>query len=480
MKQRAKVYKGKRVVMGDKNRVTKHEIHVNDIPQQGGESGGSNSGGGGNTPKPALTINDATFYDYDGTILYSYTKDEFLRLKEMPPLPTQEGLICQEWNWDFADAKEFVSEFGAIDIGATYITDDGITRLYITIPEGLSRMITLCHSYKEGTVYIDWGDGEQEELQNNKDRTSHTYNQSGDFVISIDSTNGYISFGDGNSGIIYDYNAKETLSFLRKCHIGANVWFGLEWLLGDASGKYGGVRECCYLESITIPNHCNRIAYGCFSACYALKCVVIPKSCTTSYTNMFGYSKVISLPKELVKIKGISAKCVERIILPPNCTLESQMIDSNAKEIIANTFVGTQGNNFLRKLVLPYEYDGSIPSQPFSNNYSLQEIRLPQGITSLPSYFFGNCYSLIYLNVPKSVTSIRSYSFDNCYSLVRLNFSNHEVVPTLEKSNTFNSLSSKAKIIVPDALYDEWIAATNWSSITSKIIKKSDWDAQNL
>lgn len=46
MKQRAKVYKGKRVVMGDKNRVTKHEIHVNDIPQQGGESSGGNSEGG--------------------------------------------------------------------------------------------------------------------------------------------------------------------------------------------------------------------------------------------------------------------------------------------------------------------------------------------------------------------------------------------------------------------------------------------------
>ena len=47
MKQRAKVYKGKRVVMGDKNRVTKHEIHVNDIPQEGGESSGGNGGGGG-------------------------------------------------------------------------------------------------------------------------------------------------------------------------------------------------------------------------------------------------------------------------------------------------------------------------------------------------------------------------------------------------------------------------------------------------
>lgn len=45
MKQKAKVYKGKRIVMGDKNLVTKNEIHVNDIPQEGGESDG-----GGNTP----------------------------------------------------------------------------------------------------------------------------------------------------------------------------------------------------------------------------------------------------------------------------------------------------------------------------------------------------------------------------------------------------------------------------------------------
>lgn len=45
MKQKAKIYKGKRIVIGDKNLVTKNEIHVNDIPQEGGESGG-----GGNAP----------------------------------------------------------------------------------------------------------------------------------------------------------------------------------------------------------------------------------------------------------------------------------------------------------------------------------------------------------------------------------------------------------------------------------------------
>lgn len=61
-KQKAKIYKGKRVVMGDKNRVTKHEIHVNDIPQEGGESSGGNSGGGGGIPN----------YEIDGTVLPFY------------------------------------------------------------------------------------------------------------------------------------------------------------------------------------------------------------------------------------------------------------------------------------------------------------------------------------------------------------------------------------------------------------------------
>lgn len=40
MKIKAKTYKGKRIVMGDKNLVTKNEIHVNDIPRNEGHIDG--------------------------------------------------------------------------------------------------------------------------------------------------------------------------------------------------------------------------------------------------------------------------------------------------------------------------------------------------------------------------------------------------------------------------------------------------------
>lgn len=56
-------------------------------------------------------------------------------------------------------------------------------------------------------------------------------------------------------------------------------------------------------------------------------------------------------------------------------------------------------------------------------------------------------------------------------------FSQYSAVPSLANTSAFISIPSDCKIIVPDALYDEWKAATNWSTYASKIIKKSDWDA---
>ena len=53
----------------------------------------------GDNQSPMLaTISDVNFYDYDGTILYSYTKEQFLALSAMPKLQTRDGLICQKRN----------------------------------------------------------------------------------------------------------------------------------------------------------------------------------------------------------------------------------------------------------------------------------------------------------------------------------------------------------------------------------------------
>jgi surface protein len=79
MKQKAKIYKGKRIVIGDKNLVTKNEIHVNDIPQEGGESGGGN---GGDTPSTPSTSKWTGHADVEGLKAIGWTDDDIAYYQE--------------------------------------------------------------------------------------------------------------------------------------------------------------------------------------------------------------------------------------------------------------------------------------------------------------------------------------------------------------------------------------------------------------
>ena len=73
------------------------------------------------------------FRDCDGTILHSYTVDEVASMSELPPLPTRDGLTCQGWNWTLQQIKDYVASYGKCEICATYTTNDGKTRIKLTI-----------------------------------------------------------------------------------------------------------------------------------------------------------------------------------------------------------------------------------------------------------------------------------------------------------------------------------------------------------
>ena len=65
-----------------------------------------------------------------------------------------------------------------------------------------------------------------------------------------------------------------------------------------------------------------------------------------------------------------------------------------------------------------------------------------------------------------NITYLYRYSFVLTPQLKEVVFLNNTVVPTLENASMFNSATT---IKIPLALYDEWISATNWSSLASKI-----------
>ena len=104
-----------------------------------------------------VPIGDVNFFDFDGTCLYSFTKEDAISLDRLPPLVTHEGLVCQGWNWSLEDIHRYVKKYGICDIGAMYTTEDGKTRLYIDIASIGRMTIPFCFTQSSPrSVTVDW------------------------------------------------------------------------------------------------------------------------------------------------------------------------------------------------------------------------------------------------------------------------------------------------------------------------------------
>ena len=108
--------------------------------------------------------------------------------------------------------------------------------------------------------------------------------------------------------------------------------------------------------------------------------------------------------------------------------------------------------------------------------YTLGRLAFGYELTTIGTFVINSSYSLRSIIYPPKLKSIGNYNGNNCYNLILHDFRNAESVPTLG-TNCFNNANQNMKIVVPDKLYDTWIAATNWSAVASKIVKASEYTA---
>lgn len=102
---------------------------------------------------------EVKFIDYDGSVLTSYTVAEASALTAMPSLPSHDGLSAQGWNYTLEQMKSNLSS-GACNIGCMYTTDDGKTRITLTIQDAKYSNIPLVFRQTAANgVQVDWGDG---------------------------------------------------------------------------------------------------------------------------------------------------------------------------------------------------------------------------------------------------------------------------------------------------------------------------------
>lgn len=470
---------------------------------------------------PVVEKKDVSFYDYDGTLLYSYTVEEANALTALPAGPTHEGLVFDGWNWSLEDVKSLTRP---MDIGAMYHTLDGATHIYIHLEEG-HQDITFGICVK-GNIILDWGDGHMEQSSLvGTDLTTpiqipvHHYAAPGDYVIRL-SVNGEAQLNENFSGINSKWLRESTI----KIEIGENITIGanaferygllLNITIPSSITSLGGSAfyECRSLSSITIPSGVTRLEDYIFSSCFSLSTAAIPKKVEYLGGDAFEYCGLlqnITLPDSLTSIGSYAFQgchSLSDIIIPALVhTIETDTFDSctSLSNVVIPDSVTSIGKGafsdckLLSSITIPNNSDiTNIGKRAFSGCSSLPNIIMPSKVTTIQEYTFRYCNALLDITIPNGVQSIGEQAFIYCTSLSTVTFPNGLVsignmafdfceeaicydftqlssIPTLSGVNTFGSVDSirpDCEIRVPVSLETQWKAATNWATYADHIV----------
>lgn len=382
--------------------------------------------GGGSAPAEEIREKDVNFFDYDGTLIASYTEAEAKALTSLPTPPVHSGLIFQGWNYTLEEVK---ANAEMADIGALYTTDDGATRLEIEILERRDIRVRFSQTKASG-VLIDWGDGKSERSSGIADQTYalHNYEEPGKYTITLtidDDCN--VTLGSYSSYLICinSLGSNAAQNVLRKLYIGDRVVkidksaFNSHYALNSVSMNQGitALDDECFkyssIEFITIPSGVEAIPDSAFNACGCLRTISLP----VSVQNLDQYSIY---------------KC-----------------------------------NILKRLNLKNVTNPQ--SRAVSSDNAINEIVVNADIAYIPNYFCSDCTGLERVTFLGRVNTFYSGTLSGCYSLKIVDLTHCEAVPTMQDATIFNVASSDLEILVPAALADEWKQATNWTALAKYI-----------
>lgn len=414
---------------------------------------------------------DINFYDYDGTLLYSYTLTELQGLTELPTLPPHEGLTAKGWNWTLANLK---TENKLTDVGALYGTTDGAHKIYITIENDNQRKLDLYFRLK-GTADINWGDGSAIEsiawdmgLTGIPPLLIHEYAQIGNYCISIKvGVGGKISGGYSNHTILKYAYRENLITSTGNDTISANAlitrieggddnveyaWFSAfafsrnlrsvavpskNWFCPDDS-RSTGFGECNKLKFITVPSGVKSIY---FSNNFSLTRISMPSGITTLPNSAFNYCyslKRVSLPNSITTVgTGIFNVCANLVTVSM----------SNQLTTIGSTMF--QNCSSLKDISIPSTVT-IIKSSGFNGCRSFEQITIPNTVTTLENNAIATCTNLLMIKIPNTITTIGNQVFNQNKNLWYYDFTDWTIT-NLDNctfgTNIFQNLLANTQII---------------------------------
>lgn len=312
------------------------------------------------------------FYDYDGTVFASYSREEALALTALPagPVHPEEELVFDGWNWTLEEIKNYVTRYpeGEVVVGSLFDTDTSATKIYVTLDETtLTPEVGLVPNTGSVTMSVDWGDGSTPDSYTTSQTVvvSHTYASPGSYVISL-SSNGYMKFsGSANTTpSFYGAAGMSTSSSSKAKSINARYWQCVTKL---HFGKYASFNQYYIqfqylpvkfitMSAFTTVQNTTSTTNAFYAGAYSLRYAAFSRAFTKIGGSTFnGCSDVIvALPGNLIEFsvtpntQGTTTYPIRKFTLPDTCTTFSG----------SNTAWGTS------KLVIPRNVTSSNTQIP--------------------------------------------------------------------------------------------------------------------
>lgn len=356
-------------------------------------------GGGGN---PTAPENDVIFIDFDGTIRYSYTKEEFLALTELPPNPnhSDEGLVSEGWNWTFAGAQSYVRMYDELVIGQTYHALDNKCHVILQIPENDLTFTANVLGYKGVSVTVDFGDGSElitktAEKSNATLTFEHTYARGGVHEVIVDA-----------SGRGY-----------------------------QISNFFGGASTYDKIGQL------KRIVHSPLAGFQTISPISL---------RYMGDCEVI-FPRGIYNVSTgtMCSNLIPTIIFPLGYTPTA----GNSNWWSDNTVV--------KYVSFPEGFDGVYRNYNFSGARSIRKVCPDTTNTAIANNVVANCKGLSRIVIPVQTTSIGAQFASGCTNVKTIKFY-PTTPPAVANANAFNGVPTSCKIYVPRGCLSAYTTATNY------------------
>lgn len=467
-----------------------------------------------------LKEKDVNFYDYDGSLLYSYSADEFLNMYAFPPNPVHKDLVSEGWNWSLENARDYVLDYGKLDLGQVYNVEGNGALLVIKLTD-MNFKINENTGYVKLDMYpsggvspenafeVDWGDSSTIDSE-----YEHYYSAPGEYRIKITPKNNTqlnVEFWTMNH-ILEEMH----IGNLIKESTGGPAYYNLKFFTAPntSDNTHWGhltLNRCENFKFFVIPRGVENLIIGFddfyvgiagnFVECLKLK-VLLPdtiKSLDARTTTVFNN---LYIPKTCEDLNLADIKEINNLIIPNNTAGISINNHANSAIDDQNNLYGIHTiNNLILPSVITQDsegYDGyleiageyvnmgddsnpdyGILTQLYCNNGLIFPTNTIIGENESNAYIIIAGYIGDYVYIPPGIT-VFDIAFGSFLQLdcKVIDFRNHTQIPEVH-DNCFRNYNY-AIIVVPDNLYTQWIADEFWSDYASYIVKQSDYDAGNF